>query len=849
MTVMFTRGLVIATAAIALFLTFSAFLTLLVSASPAPIADSVVLAQYDADGDGTIEQDEFITASKDYFAKRINRAMFNAVLKLHLKTSGLVVPQGWGPLCDEYDTNGDLVIDAGELQVAYWDYEGGLITYAQYAEVASCSHPPTPTPVPTNTPVPTPTDTPTPVPPPPPVDTPTPTPAPVPLPTPDAPGSPQLTSWNASSVNISWSAVTGAASYQVLKTVGTRSKENAGSETSSTSKVVLIPSGHRTCTNGSTSTSISLTVKAKGDGTTRANKFGPESSALSVNLPCNPKVTVSAGSASVTEGSAVEFTFTASPAPLLSNDTITVGFSHTTSGDFLTGSVPSSHQFKGTSGTSTLQLPTTNDKLCEANGSVGITITSVSFSSSASSSDDVKAASYGIGTPKSATVTIQDNDCSTPVPIPGPKPGPVPGWLYLDANCGGVNNGIKLSWGLVPSSTIGYEVQRGVDNGSGMQYTTIATTGSSARSYTDAAPGLRLERNPAKPKEGKPYNYRVRARFVGSKIGAWSNIVAVSLKPIIGQWGVLDYICLTVDWVVPVAEWQADRVYKVTVPAGTGFQINEASATDSRKCTWSSWPDDSTKWVSPGTSFHLVRCKRGTGTANITVQEKPGNKSSPVKTVKTIGPIRESWHQPDHEVSYKTAFSPMDGTKPTPPTPTVVPTPNVKMFEEATDDAAKIWSGNDPNHKIWDGKINPITFVKIINDDPLLIPTPYVTVKAYWNNPKDDKCRADTIGCIFMGDTYPHLKWQTLWIEHPPQFSHDPETRAWTDNLEQIDLFPTKFYYLPQIMMHEFGHALGLLHPPSGLMGPIAPIATPIVAPTEYDVNGVIHTYQGHTKE
>ena len=56
------------------------------------------------------------------------------------------------------------------------------------------------------------------------------------------------------------------------------------------------------------------------------------------------------------------------------------------------------------------------------------------------------------------------------------------------------------------------------------------------------------------------------------------------------------------------------------------------------------------------------------------------------------------------------------------------------------------------------------------------------------------------------------------------------------------------YYYLPQVIKHEFGHTAGLGHTHgSDVMGTVNP-RNPIEAPTPYDVNGMRNNYESHTR-
>ena len=108
-----------------------------------------------------------------------------------------------------------------------------------------------------------------------------------------------------------------------------------------------------------------------------------------------PVVTVTAGTSPVPEGTNVEFTLTATPAPAAP---LTVEVRWSERGSFLTGTRPSEVTIP-TSGTATVSASTEDDGVDEADGTVTLTVTGGS--------------GYTVGTPSSAAVTVTDDDVLT----------------------------------------------------------------------------------------------------------------------------------------------------------------------------------------------------------------------------------------------------------------------------------------------------------------------------------------------------------------------------------------------------------------------------------------------------
>ncbi len=139
---------------------------------------------------------------------------------------------------------------------------------------------------------------------------------------------------------------------------------------------------------------------ADGAGTRTASSTGawtPNVSSLKISLdgvskPEPPRVSILGGGA-VTEGVSASFTLRAVPAPTAD---LPVSVTVTTTGDFGYGTLPTSVTIPD-SGTATLEIPTTNDDVDEAHGSVTVTLVD--------GSDYDLATSLG-----TATVRVRDDD-------------------------------------------------------------------------------------------------------------------------------------------------------------------------------------------------------------------------------------------------------------------------------------------------------------------------------------------------------------------------------------------------------------------------------------------------------
>ena len=111
---------------------------------------SGVLAAYDANEDGEIDEKEVGAAADDYLDRDIDRAYFLQVLAVHLPDDWAVPRERRTALCDEYDFNDDGYVDDDEYDAAIGDWEQGLLTTAELAVVGMCPSPPLDAPTPTS---------------------------------------------------------------------------------------------------------------------------------------------------------------------------------------------------------------------------------------------------------------------------------------------------------------------------------------------------------------------------------------------------------------------------------------------------------------------------------------------------------------------------------------------------------------------------------------------------------------------------------------------------------------------------------------------------------------------------
>ncbi|MYK36104.1 MAG: matrixin family metalloprotease [Chloroflexi bacterium] len=287
------------------------------------------------------------------------------------------------------------------------------------------------------------------------------------------------------------------------------------------------------------------------------------------------------------------------------------------------------------------------------------------------------------------------------------------------------------------------------------------------------------------------------------------------------------YKQFVLDSIIPTSERSDDYLYYLTVPSDTGFQINTASNDAGNRCNWNSPPPTSTQLVERHEEFYLVRCNLGTGVAKITLLKQPRHGLNPTATsIETFGPIEQSWHRRDHQVGFAIGNPFMEGAR-----PAHLPAdyqPNIADSKAAIYAAALKWREVQ----------SYVTFETVST-------APDTTIKGYWNPGIPEDMCGGSIACVRPDGTYPHQGHYPMWIEYPPQFPGDTNSKQWTNSYKEADNSRADFYYLPATVVHEFGHTAGLGHSPNG-MGIMA--GTLVEAPQTYDIGGMIHAYSNHTK-
>ncbi len=307
-----------------------------------------------------------------------------------------------------------------------------------------------------------------------------------------------------------------------------------------------------------------------------------------------------------------------------------------------------------------------------------------------------------------------------------------------------------------------------------------------------------------------------------------------AFKPLAeSTWGVLDYAVV----VLPEAGFTRTDGHqlRLRLPASTGFQFGRA-------CQWPGAPPTDTTmlespWVDSHRGLYLARCGLGSGASvsfEVEVRRGTGGTPGPLYTGTTT--IKRSWHRHDHRVLYyitgTLANGNIDGGQMFPPNVSRTPHPTLTVPLNYFS-AAKAWQ-NVPD--------GGVTLDRLLSGS-----SPDVIISGYWDPGFGikDRCTG-SVACVFPAGTYPHLgNGQVFVIEDPPRWPKDDAgtVRKWTTKFSVWQSDPEFNEYLPRVLMHEFGHTLGLGHSADS-----SAIMDGLVSPNlaDTDIKGLKATYAHH---
>ena len=261
--------------------------------------------------------------------------------------------------------------------------------------------------------------------------------------------------------------------------------------------------------------------------------------------------------------------------------------------------------------------------------------------------------------------------------------------------------------------------------------------------------------------------------------------------------------------------------FAFVVPKNTGIQIATGALSHHPECNWGSWPSATSAWASWNSHILLVRCGIGTGAASITVKARNTEHDNYEWDTGTRIPIKQSWHHADNIVGYQVAC---------------MPTPTADLDHgEAIRKAARAW--NSANAGVSFGKLTQTGCVTNNTAGS-------VTVKLHptITNKSQDKCDGGAACLASHSSNYPHLDDALVIYISNPGTGYRWSTKTHTINWKE--------YYLPLVMIHEFGHAAGLGHSAHSndlMEGTTAKTGVIINAPSANDIKAMKAIYESHT--
>lgn len=223
----------------------------------------------------------------------------------------------------------------------------------------------------------------------------------------------------------------------------------------------------------------------------------------------------------------------------------------------------------------------------------------------------------------------------------------------------------------------------------------------------------------------------------------------------------------------------SDYEYALDVALGTGFQTGSSS---SQRCVWQNAQSlQTTNWknADPSPTFSLMRCLIGDRSTGLKLKAKAATGEE--WTYYTF-PSMQSWHRKNAKVSYTVPAADANDEM-------------VTLLRSAVTEAVDAWNDSTAGVNFCESTSCGTNYDATING----------SVKISIAN-----C-SDGIACVvYKGSTYPHITKTSLVVEKQPTTISGARVH-WTNDLDDIALGPG-YYYLPGVMMHEFGHTTGIGH-------------------------------------
>ena len=185
-------------------------------------------------------------------------------------------------------------------------------------------------------------------------------------------------------------------------------------------------------------------------------------------------------------------------------------------------------------------------------------------------------------------------------------------------------------------------------------------------------------------------------------------------------------------------------------------------------------------------TISIIRCALGDA-ANATIELEARRKGSTPITIATPG-IQQSWHRDARRISHTIAVSSFTAHG-----------AYRDVVEQSLPLATALWNAVIPSYfaPVAQGSVADVSILAV--SDP------------------NDCGDPGALACMKLGTSvHPHYAIQAMWVVTPPK-----PTNEWTNDPAKAK-GPAALYYLPTVIAHEFGHAVGLGHLRigDGMMGP-----------------------------
>ena len=294
-----------------------------------------------------------------------------------------------------------------------------------------------------------------------------------------------------------------------------------------------------------------------------------------------------------------------------------------------------------------------------------------------------------------------------------------------------------------------------------------------------------------------------------------NEIHATDLKDNADSWTVLTSLEIDIDVVGPHGVVANDYKFRIRAPVSTGVYIGSKR---DEECNYSSLPTSRITALQSATShFYLVRCKRGDGNSDITIDSYHVS-GTPVANSFGSWTVPRALRYENGQVPYRLCNIPRPAT------------PNLN-YDEAFSLGAGEW--NSVNSGILIGRHQGVC----TNDQAKkMISASYISGHPCGN--------AKALGCVLpqrtISSTSRHYVALRMHIRTDPSSLGYPD---WTSKAIRVTRMRP---YLPGVISHEFGHASGLGHSASvgDLMHKDNEYTSPPSPPTPNDVDAMNALYR-----